>query len=465
MKAAFRTPGFPRLYAGLTASMVGDSVMLLVLSMWVKTLTGSNAMAGLTFFFMVIPSLFAPLMGVWLDRVRRQPFLVWGNLASAVMVLPLVLVRDEGDVWIIWTVAFLYGISFVMLPAALNGLLKEMVPEDLLVDANASLQTTKEAFRIFGPLLGAALFAWTGGWLVAVLDAASFAVAAAVIASITLREEEPVRDESHLRAQIMAGLEHLVADRVLANMLVGFGLTMLVLGFCEASIYALLDAFDKPATYAGVFVTIQGVGAIAGGLSAGRLIRRIGEVAASALGLVILALTMLGIAVARDLVFMLACAGVMGISLPLLTIGYLTLIQKRTPQAVMGRVSTAAEVVMSVPGAISLALGAALVSILDYRVIFAIIGVVTMAGAGHIGFWLRDQIRADWRAGGASVDEGLHPVGEDLLGEDCRARDAHALDHVAGGDPSALGALGADGHLAIGDDGGKQVRQRRGQVE
>jgi hypothetical protein len=35
MKAAFRTPGFPRLYAGLTASMVGDSIMLLVLSRWV----------------------------------------------------------------------------------------------------------------------------------------------------------------------------------------------------------------------------------------------------------------------------------------------------------------------------------------------------------------------------------------------------------------------------------------------
>ena len=63
-----------------------------------------------------------------------------------------------------------------------------------------------------------------------------------------------------------------VAERVLANMLVGFGLTMLVLGFCEASIYALLDAFDKPATYAGVFVTLQGVGAIAGGLSAGGVV-------------------------------------------------------------------------------------------------------------------------------------------------------------------------------------------------
>ena len=317
MKAAFRIPGFTRLYAGLTASMVGDSIMLLVLSMWVKTLTDSNAMAGLTFFFMVIPSLFAPLMGVWLDRVRRKPFLVWGNVASAVMVLPLVLVRDEGDVWIIWAVAFLYGISFVVLPATQRAAQGDG-PRGPPRGRQREPADDQGGLPHLGPLLGAALFAWTGRWLVALIDSASFAVAAVVIASIPLREEQPERDESHLRAQIVAGLRHLVADRVLANMLIGFGLTWLVLGFCEASIYALLDAFDKPATYAGVLsVTIQGVGAIAGGLSAGRLIRRIGEVAASAIGLVILALTMLGIAVARDL-RMLACAGFMSVSLPLL---------------------------------------------------------------------------------------------------------------------------------------------------
>ncbi len=96
MKQAFRQPGFPRLYAGLTASMFGDSAMLLVLSMWVKTLTGSNAQAGLTFFFMAIPALLAPLLGVGIDRVRRKPLLVWGHVASGVLVLPLVLVRGAG---------------------------------------------------------------------------------------------------------------------------------------------------------------------------------------------------------------------------------------------------------------------------------------------------------------------------------------------------------------------------------
>jgi hypothetical protein len=43
MRKLFAQPGFPRLFGGLSTSMLGDSVMLLVLSMWVKTLTGSNA--------------------------------------------------------------------------------------------------------------------------------------------------------------------------------------------------------------------------------------------------------------------------------------------------------------------------------------------------------------------------------------------------------------------------------------
>ena len=171
MRQAFRQPGFTRLYVGLTASMFGDSMMLLTLSMWVKTITGSNAQAGLTFFFMALPALAAPAMGIGIDRVRRKPLLVWGHLVSAVMVLPLVLVRGAGQVWIIWVVAACYGVSFIVLPAGLNGLLKELVPDEMLVDANASLQTTKESFRLFGPLIGALLFTWLGGWAVAVLDA------------------------------------------------------------------------------------------------------------------------------------------------------------------------------------------------------------------------------------------------------------------------------------------------------
>jgi MFS family permease len=405
MRAAFAQPGFSRLFAGLSTSMLGDSIMLLVLSIWVKTLTGSSAMAGFTFFFMCIPAIFAPLVGVWIDRIKRKPMLVWGNLLSAVAVLPLLLVRDAGDVWIIWTVAGLYGVSFVVLPAGINGLLKELMPDDLLVDANSSIQTIKESYRLFGPLLGAALFAWLGGWVVALVDIASFVVAAAVISTIRVEEEAPGHEEAAYWTQLTEGLRHLVHDRVLGNLLIGFGLSMLVLGFTESAVFALTDHFDKPATYVSVIVSVQGIGAVVGGVLSARCVRRLGEVATSTLGLVLLGVSALGIAASPVMAGVLVSIVLFGASLPLLVVAYMTILQRRTPQRLMGRVSTAAEVVMTVPSAISLAFGAVLVTLIDWRWIFLVIGVATLAGAGHVAFWLRDELRG--RTSEAAVHEGV----------------------------------------------------------
>jgi MFS family permease len=397
MRQAFRQPGFPRLYAGLTTSMFGDSVMLLVLSMWVKDVTGSNAQAGLTFFFLGIPALMAPLMGVGVDRVRRKPLLVWGHVASGLMVLPLLLVNGAGQVWIIWGVAACYGVSFIVLPAALNGLLKELMPEEMLVDANASLQTTKESFRLFGPLIGAVLYTWLGGWAVALLDSATFLAAALVISSLVVREEAPGHDESHLWTQMTAGIRYLAGEHVLKHMLAGFGLMILVVGFAESAIYALLDAFDKPVTYVSVIVSVQGVGAVAGGLASSAVIKRVGEVAAGTVALVAIVVGTLIIAGTHSFTVVCLSAAIFGAALPILFVALMTLIQRRTPQAIMGRVSTAVEVVFAVPQAISLAVGALLVTLLSYRQIFVIMAVVTAIGATYIAVTLRDQIRDDVR--------------------------------------------------------------------
>jgi len=394
MRKLFAQPGFGRLFGGLSTSMLGDSVMLLVLSMWVKTLTGSNALAGLTFFFMVLPALGAPLLGVWVDRLPRKAILVWGNFASAAAVLPLVLVRDEHDVWLIWVVAFLYGVSFVVLPAAVNGLLKELLPDELLVDANSSLATIKEGYRLFGPLIGAALFATVGGWLVAVVDATTFVMAGLLIATIKI-SETPAPAKHTFREDLLGGVRFLVGDRVLRHVLLGLAISILVIGFFESSIYALMDAFGKPPTFSGVFVTCQGVGAILGGLTAGRVVRRFGEVAVCALGLTVLAIATVVCLAAPTIVVVLIGAAICGVGLPWTFVAFTTLMQRRSPGHLIGRVSTAVEVLVSTPQAISLALGSLLVSLLSYRQIFAIIAAVILLGALQIVLTLRGQIRQD----------------------------------------------------------------------
>ena len=194
-------------------------------------------------------------------------------------------------------------------------------------------------------------------------------------------------------------MRHLGTDRILKHVLVGFAITLLVLGFTESSIYALLDAFDRPATFVSVIVAVQGVGAVLGGLSSGWVIRRIGEVATCVLGLVVLVVGIAIMGATHSIVVVCLSAAVFGTSLPMLMVAFTTLVQRRSPQAIMGRVSTAIEVVMATPQAVSLALGSALVVVLTYRQIYAIMCVVTLLAAAHIAFWLRQQIYHDVRRG------------------------------------------------------------------
>ncbi|WP_286960397.1 MFS transporter [Arsenicicoccus sp. UBA7492] len=473
--AVFRRPGFPLMYAALSTSALGDSVLLLVLGVWAKTLTGQNGSVGIVYLCMLVPALVAPFLGAWADGFRRKPLLIWTNVASALAVLPLTVVDDASDIWILYGVAVLYGLSFVIVPAGVNGLLKELLDDEALVDANSALATTKEAFRLFAPLAGAAMFAAWGGWTVAVVDAVSFLVAAVLIARIRVDEAAPQRHTAGLVDAMTSGVRLLVADRVLKHVLVGLGLTLLVVGFTESGIYAVLDAFGKPATYVAIVVMVQGIGAVLGGLASSWSVRHLGEVSTIVVSCVILATSMAVVALAGTIPVLLAASAVFGFGLPLMFVAYTTLIQRRTEQAVMARVTMAAEVVMSVPQAVSLAVGAVVVSLVPYRWAFGVITVVTLLGAAHVLWWLRDQLRPGTTTSTTSTTPpsttpesttpestapgGLAPVSTDGAPELPIDEDAALLTDLTDQLPGAAGTSAAGGVLLLGAD---QVERHHG---
>ena len=82
------------LLTGETFSMFGDRAMFLVLGIWAKTLTQSNAAAGLVFFaFVASLSLAAPLGGLVVDRVRRRHAMIATDCTVGAGVLLLLLVH------------------------------------------------------------------------------------------------------------------------------------------------------------------------------------------------------------------------------------------------------------------------------------------------------------------------------------------------------------------------------------
>lgn len=384
MRAVLRLPDFRLLFAGLALSMAGDALMILVYGIWVKHLTGSSGAAGLVTLCIALPYVAAGLGGRLVDRFRRRPFLIVVNLASAAALIPLYAVHTARDVWILYVVAALGGLSSVTTAAALNGLLKDLLADELLASANGVLQTVKEGLRLGGPLVGAALFAALGGAAVATVDAVTFVAAALAVAGMRLREEPPEPASGHWRAELTAGLAHIGREPGLRRLVAACAIAFLVVGLNESVFFALLDhGLHRPPEFIGVLASAQGAGSIAGGLGAARLIGRTGELAATAVGLTLFGLGD-ALCVLPALTAVLAGKVVSGTGLALVVVGFSTALQRRTPRPLTGRVSLAAETLTSGPQTVSIAAGALLVSFVDYRLLLAAVATGMLCAAAYL---------------------------------------------------------------------------------
>jgi MFS family permease len=384
MRRLFRIRNVRVFVAGWTASVFGDWAMFIVLGVWTKDLTKSNSAAGLVFFALALPSLFSPLAGLVVDRLPRRPLLIWTYAVEAVAVLSLLFVHDRGDIWIIYAVTVFYGAAGTFAASARSALLTVMVPQDLLVESNGVLQTLREGLRLVAPLVGAAIYAAVGGGAVAVLDSASFV--AVVIALLLIRLEEPrfEREEHHFVTELLAGARHVFATLPLRQIVLATGTCLLVVGFAETLIFAVLDqGLHRPASFFGVLSSLQGVGAIVGGLTAARTMRRLGDVKLVGLGMGLFAVGEISF-VSHSLPLVLAGIAVAGAGIAWLIVGYATAIQVRTPLRLQGRVLSASDTLVNTPQTISIALGAALIGVLDYRVLVVVMAVVVAACGSYL---------------------------------------------------------------------------------
>jgi MFS family permease len=369
---------------GWTLSVFGDWAMFIVLSVWTKDLTGSNSAAGLVFFALGVPSLLAPFAGLVVDRLPRRPLLVGIYAVEALVVLSLLFVHDRGDVWIIYAVTVFYGAAGTFAASARSALMTVMVPRELLAESNGVLQTLREGLRLVAPLVGALIYASVGGGAVAILDSASFVAVVIALALIRLEEPRFERVEHRFVPELLAGARHVFATLPLRQIVLATGACLLVVGFAETLIFAVLDeGLGRPASFFGVLSSLQGVGAIVGGLLAARTMRRIGDVRLVGVGMVLFAVGELSFA-SHSLALVLTGIALGGAGLAWIIVGYATAVQVRTPLRLQGRVLSAADTLVSTPQTISIALGAALVSVVDYRILVVAMAVVVVACGAYL---------------------------------------------------------------------------------
>jgi MFS family permease len=372
-----------RLYlTGQVLSQLGDSVLWMALGIWVKELTGSAAAAGLSFFALALGSLCGPLGGMLADRMRRRRLLIVTNLASACLVLALLLVRDRHQVWLIYAVLVGYGVSGAVLGPAQSGLLQAIVPADLLGDANGALQTAQQGFRLVTPLAGAGLFAVIGPAPLVIGDAVTFLVAAGALLILRITEPEPQRGGERWMAELTAGARHLTRTTPLRQLTLTAAIVVTAYGLSEAPFFAVVSqGLHRPTPFLGILVSLQGVGAIAAGVTAATLMRRLSEGLLAGLGMISAAIGFV-LLLPPDLASILAGCALLGASLTWITVGIMTALQRGTPPALMGRANAAFTLAYATPQTMAIALGAGLLAIVSFRYVLLVnAGLMAMASA------------------------------------------------------------------------------------
>jgi MFS family permease len=371
-----------RIYlAGQAMSLVGDNSLWLAMGIWVKILTGSSSAAGLTFFAYVCGLLLAPAGGLIADRVRRRPLLIIANWTTGAGVCALLLVSGRDQLWLIYLVMFGYGVAGGLIGSAQTALIAVMLPDDQLGEANSLLQLAEVGLRVITPVLGAGLLAWVGPKPVILLDAGTFLGAGLALLALRLREPRPVRSAERWRAEVTAGLRHIGRTPILRRLLVSCVAALLVFGFFQTVPFAVVgQGLHRTPPFLGVLESVLGAGAVVGALLAAPLMRRTSERA-----LVIIALAAAGLVcpllMTGSLPLVLIAMAVVGACIVWVNVAAYTLIQRRTPPELIGRVDAALTSAAMIPQAVSIAVGAALVAVVNYRILLIAMSVAFLLSA------------------------------------------------------------------------------------
>ena len=390
MQSLLRRSDVRLLIAGQSLSMFGDWMMIIVLGIWMKVLTHSNSAAGLVFFVFAAASLVAPLGGLLVDRLPKRPIMIATHVALAAVMCTLLFVHDRGDAWLLYAVTAVYGLGGDVFAAARASMMKAMLPDELLGDANAAFQSLREGLRLVAPLAGAGLYAVTNGGIVALVDAGTFLGSAATLVALRFAEPAAAPREHHFLREVSAGLTHIWRVPALRQMTIGISATMLVIGFSETLLFAITAALHRAPSFIGVLGTAQGVGSVAGGVTAGKLLRRFGDLRTAGIGVLLFAVGDAMFLVPSMPVVMAAMA-VAGLGIVWAVVAIGTAYQLRSGQQIQGRVSAAANMVFSVPQTISIAAGAALISVVDYKIEI----LVMFVGVGLSALYLLTRGRAE----------------------------------------------------------------------
>ncbi|SOE07363.1 MFS transporter [Streptomyces sp. Ag109_G2-15] len=280
----WRQRDFLLLWSGQTVSEMGSAVTQIALPLFaVVVLKASTFQVGLltaatsaAFAVIALPA------GALVDRRPKRSVMIVCDLLRLVIIgsIPVAAALGTLTMTQLYIVAVATGVCTVFFDVSYQSYVPSLVRAEDLMDANGKLGATGAFAQLGGPSLGGGLVAAFGAAGAMTADAISYAVSVVSIFGIRRREEPPPprRADETLRSQIAEGLRFVTRHRILRRVVACTGTANLFSGMTSAlAMVFLVRVLHVRPALTGLIMAGSAIGAIAGGVFAGRLAKKIGS--------------------------------------------------------------------------------------------------------------------------------------------------------------------------------------------
>lgn len=392
---------YRRLWTSILISSLGGQITLLALPLTAAVLLhASPTQMGLLTAMELLPFvLFSLPGGVWLDRVRKLPVYIVGELTLAVAVGSVPIAAWNGWLGMTWlyVVGFVLGTVYTIAGSAAQIVLTQVVSRDRLVEAHAKNALASSGAEVAGPGVAGLLIKLLGAPLALAVDALLLLVAAAILRGVTVTERLHRQAASSFWRDLKTGLVFVRDQRLLVSLACAVGGWQM----CNqaAQVVQILFAtrvLNLSAQSVGLSYVALGVGTVAASVTGHRISRRfgpgpslIGGFAICGLGWLVLALAPANAWGVVAFAFTLACFGVGAV---LIFINFLSMRQAVTPAPLLGRMTSTMRWLILIPAGPGALLGGWLGEHVSLRssLLFAGIGSLLLAAV----VWRLQTIRS-----------------------------------------------------------------------
>jgi hypothetical protein len=343
-----RIRDFALLWAGLTVSFIGDGVYIIAIAWQTYDLSNSpSALAAVGVAWSLPQVVLLLLTGVLSDRLDRRHLMIAGDVVRGLAIAAVGILSINGALTMTWLLVLvvIFGAGQALFGPAFSSIVPQVVPEELLVEANSLGQFVRPiTWTLIGPLVGGVLVATLGAGWAFLIDAGTFAFSAVMIGLMRARpDREAGEDHASAWDDLKEGLRYVRSRAWLWVAMVAATVSLLATwGPWEVLVpYVVRNDLRGSAAALGLVFAAGGVGSVSVALvmgQRGRLPRRAVTMlyVTWAIGMLMTA----GFGLVSEVWQAAAVAFVSESCITALIVIWFTLLQRLVPAHLLGRVSS-----------------------------------------------------------------------------------------------------------------------------